>query len=73
MRPARHFDNLGRDLRALIVVKCGERQVAAVARRARLAPAHLEQILTGRRVPRLDTLSSILFAIPAKPSELFRD
>jgi hypothetical protein len=73
VRPARHFDRLGEQLRSLIEEKCGPRQIAAVARRAGLAPAHLDQILTGRRLPRLETLSKLLFAIPAKPSELFRN
>jgi DNA-binding phage protein len=46
-------------------------QVSAVARSAGMSAAHLDQILTGRRVPRLDTLSKVLIAIPASPEELF--
>ncbi len=71
MRPASHFDDIGERLRAVIVRKCGERQVSAVARRAGMSPAQLEQVLTGRRVPRLDTLSRVLTGIPARPCDLF--
>ena len=68
-----YFRDIGPRLRVLIEAKCGPRQVSAVANRGRMSPAHLDQILTGRRSPRLETLSKILLAIPAKPSELFRD
>ena len=73
MRPATHFDDLGEKIRHLIEAKCGSRQISAAARRAGLNTAHFDQIITGRRLPRLETLSKILFAIPAKPSELFKE
>ena len=73
MIPARHFMDIGPRLRALIEAKCGPRQVSAVARRGRLNPGYHRQVLSGRRTPRLETLSRILLAIPARPSELFHD
>lgn len=73
MSPAEHFKDIGPRLRRLIEQRRGPRQVAAVAREAGMSSAHLDQILTGRRIPRLDTLSKILIAIPAPPVELFGD
>jgi transcriptional regulator with XRE-family HTH domain len=63
--------DIGPRLRRLIERKRGPRQVSAVARDAGLAVAHLDQILAGRRVPRLETLDKILAAIPATAAELF--
>jgi DNA-binding phage protein len=71
MRPATFYDDIGPRLRKLIELKCGARQISAVARRAEMAPAHLDQIVTGRRIPQLPTIDRILKAIPAKASELF--
>ncbi len=73
MAPDRHFRDIGPRLKRLIEARLGPRQIAGVARRAGLAPAHLNQILTGRRSPRLRTLSDILIAIPAQPRDLFAD
>jgi transcriptional regulator with XRE-family HTH domain len=71
MIPARPITALGPKIQALIERKCGQRQICAVARRARMNPRHLDQIVQGRRNPRLDTLNRILEAIPAGADELF--
>jgi len=71
MIPPRPIMAVGPRLQALIDRKCGPRQVSAVARRARMNPAHLDQILKGRRTPRIETLNRILEAIPAAGDELF--
>lgn len=73
MATPKPFDDLGLRLRTLIERKRGLRQVSAIAREAGLSPTHLDQILTGRRSPRLGTLERVLMAIPASGRELFAD